>query len=54
MEVEMFTTEVKLRCYHCGEMVVRAKRLSCFDWCKYADKCAKDLGIDLGKSCTIQ
>jgi len=54
MEVEMFTTEMKLKCYHCGEIIVRAKRLSCFDWCKYADKCAEELGIDLGKGCTMQ
>ncbi|MCJ7489254.1 MAG: hypothetical protein MUO87_03785 [Thermoplasmata archaeon] len=45
-EVEMFTNEVTLKCYHCGGLVVRKKRPSCFDWCKYADKCAEELGFD--------
>jgi hypothetical protein len=47
LEVEMFTNEVSLRCYHCGGLIVRDKPPSCFDWCKYADKCAEDLGFDL-------
>lgn len=48
-EVEMFTNEVSFRCYHCGGLIVREKRPSCFDWCEYAGKCAKGLGIDLGR-----
>ena len=44
----MFTNEVSLRCYHCGGLIVREKRPSCFDWCKYADKCAEELGLDTG------
>jgi len=43
----MFTNEVSLRCYHCGGMIVRGKRPTCFDWCRYAEACAKDLGIPL-------
>lgn len=44
-EVEMFTNEVTLRCYHCGGLVARDKRPTCFDWCKYADKCSEELGL---------
>jgi DNA-directed RNA polymerase subunit RPC12/RpoP len=47
MEVEMFTNETSLRCYHCGGLIVRDKKPSCFDWCEYADRCAKELGIRL-------
>jgi DNA-directed RNA polymerase subunit RPC12/RpoP len=49
LEVEMFTNEVSLRCYHCGGMIVRGKRPTCFDWCRYADKCAEDLGLPITK-----
>ena len=47
MEVEMFTNEISMRCYHCGGRITREKRPSCFDWCRYADKCAEELGITL-------
>ena len=46
-EVEMFTNEISFRCYHCGELIVRDKKPSCFDWCEYADECAKQIGFDL-------
>ena len=45
-EVEMFTNEVSLRCYHCGGTVRRQKRPSCFDWCRYAERCASELRSD--------
>lgn len=43
--VEMFTNESVLRCYHCGEMVHRERRPSCFDWCEYADLCMEESGL---------
>ena len=49
-EVEMFTNEVSYRCCHCGGVIVRDKLPTCFDWCEYADKCAKELGINLNRS----
>ena len=57
-EVEIFTNEQVMKCYHCGGLVTREKRPSCLDWCKYADKCAaeieaarKDRGKDFVPSC---
>ena len=47
MTVEMFTNETSMRCYHCGGIIVRDRKPSCFDWCKYAEMCAKEIGIDL-------
>jgi len=44
-EVEMFTDEIRTDCPHCGAVVFREKNLSCFDWCQYAEKCKKDLGL---------
>jgi len=48
-EVEIFTNEQSMRCYYCGGIVTREKRTSCFDWCKYADKCIAELNAQ--KSC---
>jgi len=42
-DVEIFTNEPYLRCYHCGGLVTKEKRPSCFDWCKYADKCRAEI-----------
>jgi len=42
-DVEIFTNERYLRCYHCGGLVTKEKRPSCFDWCKYADKCRAEI-----------
>ncbi|HIJ17636.1 MAG TPA: hypothetical protein HA364_07680 [Thermoplasmata archaeon] len=41
--MEIFTNEPYLRCYHCGGLVTKEKRPSCFDWCKYADKCRAEI-----------
>jgi hypothetical protein len=30
-------------------MIVRGKRPTCFDWCRYADRCAEDLGLPIAK-----
>ncbi len=43
MDVEIFTNEQYLRCYHCGGMVTKEKRPSCFDWCKYAESCRREI-----------
>lgn len=32
-----------MKCYFCGGIVTREKRPSCFDYCKYADKCIAEL-----------
>lgn len=42
-DVEIFTNEPYLKCYYCGGMVTKVKRPSCFDWCRYADKCMKEI-----------
>jgi len=38
-EVEIFSNEVKVRCYRCGVMVYREKLPSCIDWCASAPQC---------------
>jgi len=42
-EVEIFTNEQFMKCYHCGGLVSRERRPSCFDWCASADKCAAEV-----------
>jgi hypothetical protein len=42
-EVEIFTNEQVMKCYFCGGLVTREKRMTCLDWCKYADKCLADI-----------
>ena len=42
-DVEIFTNEQSMKCYHCGGLITREKRPSCFDWCKYADKCIAEI-----------
>lgn len=37
-EVEVFTTDAKVRCENCG-FVVYNDLLSCVQWCKYARQC---------------
>jgi ribosomal protein S27AE len=37
-EVEVFTTDVKVRCLKCGFTVYNDLQ-SCIDWCNYAEKC---------------
>jgi predicted RNA-binding Zn-ribbon protein involved in translation (DUF1610 family) len=38
-EVEIFSNEVKVKCYQCGEMVYRERMPSCIDWCASARQC---------------
>jgi endogenous inhibitor of DNA gyrase (YacG/DUF329 family) len=42
-EVEIFTTEQSMKCYHCGGLVTREKLPSCFEWCKFADICKSEI-----------
>ena len=42
-EVEIFTNEQCMKCYFCGVLVAREKRPTCFDLCKYADKCIAEI-----------
>ncbi len=37
--VEIWTHELKADCPQCHTTVFKAKRPSCIDWCKFADKC---------------
>ncbi len=45
-EVEMFSDEVKVRCYNCKEWVYKEKMPSCVEWCASARQC---LGEDRWK-----
>lgn len=48
--IEFFKDEPKLKCRHCGHIVVNPKiDLGCAEWCQYAEQC---LGVTL-KSLTI-
>lgn len=38
-EVEIFSNEVKVKCYQCGEMVYSQRLPSCIDWCASAREC---------------
>jgi len=38
-EVEVFSSEVKVKCYQCGEPVYREKLPSCIEWCASARLC---------------
>ena len=38
-EVEIFSNEVKVKCYQCGEMVYSERLPSCIDWCASAREC---------------
>ena len=38
-EVEIFTSEVKVKCGQCGEMVYSERLPSCVDWCAAAREC---------------
>jgi ribosomal protein S27AE len=37
-EVEIFSSDVKVRCQKCGFVVFNDIQ-SCIEWCKYAEKC---------------
>ena len=42
-DVEIFTNEQSMKCYHCGGLVTREKRMTCFDWCAYATRCVAEI-----------
>ncbi|MBN2119504.1 MAG: phosphohydrolase [Candidatus Omnitrophica bacterium] len=37
--VEIFSDEVRVKCFNCKEYVYRKNLPSCLDWCKYASSC---------------
>lgn len=38
-EMEMFSNEVRVKCYRCGQWLYRERMPSCIDWCASARKC---------------
>ncbi len=38
-EVEIFSNELRVQCYKCGQYVYRKKIPSCIDWCPAAKDC---------------
>lgn len=38
-EVQIFSDELGIRCYHCGEMVDRNIVPACIEWCALARQC---------------
>jgi len=38
-EVEIFSNEVKVKCYQCGETIYRGRMPSCINWCTSARQC---------------
>jgi len=40
--VEIFTDEVKARCWQCNKYVFRKRLPFCLDWCKAAKECLGD------------
>ena len=38
-EVEMFSDELRIRCYRCKEFVYKENTPSCIDWCRSAKEC---------------
>ena len=38
-EVEIFSSETRVRCYQCGETVHKEQVPSCVDWCAAAREC---------------
>jgi ribosomal protein S27E len=39
-ELEIFSTDIKVKCYNCGFTVYNDLK-SCIEWCKYAEKCVE-------------
>jgi predicted RNA-binding Zn-ribbon protein involved in translation (DUF1610 family) len=42
IKLEIFSDEVKVKCYNCGEMVYRENVTPCIDWCVSARKCVAE------------
>ena len=38
-EVEIFSDEIKVKCYKCGKYVYREKTPSCIEWCASVRQC---------------
>ncbi len=38
-EVEIFSSETRVRCYQCGTVVQKEKLPSCIEWCAAAREC---------------
>lgn len=38
-EVEIFSFEVRVKCYQCGEMVYKENIPTCIEWCAAARQC---------------
>lgn len=38
-EIEIFSDELKVKCYKCGKNVYREKTPSCIEWCSSARRC---------------
>jgi DNA-directed RNA polymerase subunit RPC12/RpoP len=38
-KVEIFSNEMRVKCYHCGNVVSRERMPSCVDWCPGAREC---------------
>lgn len=38
-EVEMFSDELKVKCYKCGQYIYKESMPSCIDWCPVARQC---------------
>ena len=38
-EIEMFSNEIQVKCYQCGEPVYREKVRPCIEWCTSAHNC---------------
>ncbi|MCX8162517.1 MAG: hypothetical protein N3E44_05990 [Candidatus Bathyarchaeota archaeon] len=43
-EIEIWSDEDEATCSSCGAVAVRRQRLSCLEWCEYADKCREIIG----------
>ena len=41
-DVEIFSDEIKIRCYKCGHYVYREKTPSCIEWCASARQCLSE------------
>lgn len=38
-EIEIFSDEIRIKCFYCKKTVYRETISSCIEWCKFAKKC---------------
>lgn len=38
-EIEIFSDEMKVKCFYCKKIVYRQTAPSCIEWCKFSKKC---------------